>query len=94
MRLVTADVGTVLPQIQVHHKYTWNGRGLDEVGSHRPLGLADPCLSLVSAHTIHEDQRPNQVQIMDNGIHPDHCATGSVTARNTYSGNVHITPRA
>ena len=48
MRLVTADVGTVLPQIQVHHKYTWNGRDLDEVGSHRPLGLADPCLSLVS----------------------------------------------
>ena len=41
-----SEVGTGLPQIQVHHN---KGRGKDpnKVGSHRPLGMPDPLLSLL-----------------------------------------------
>ena len=45
--MVLAEVGTILPQIQVHHKYKRNGRDPAIIGSHRPLGLAGPLLPLL-----------------------------------------------
>ena len=46
--MTTAETGTLLPQVQVHHKIKGNGRNPEEIGSYRPLGLADPFLSLLS----------------------------------------------
>ena len=46
--MVMADTGTSLPQIQIHHKYKGNGKDPKVIASHRPLGLSDPCLSLLS----------------------------------------------
>ena len=45
---VTAEVGTLLPQIQIHHKYKGGGKNPEKIGTYRPLGLADPLLSLLS----------------------------------------------
>ena len=44
IKITTAETGTVLPQVQVHHIF----KGPEEIGSYRPLGLADPLLSLLS----------------------------------------------
>ena len=47
MILTVSEVGTRFPQIQVHHKYKGHGKDPNKVGSHRPLGMSDPLLSLL-----------------------------------------------
>ena len=46
--MVTSEVGFILPRIQILHTYKEGDKDPAQVPSHRPLGLADPHLSLLS----------------------------------------------
>ncbi|MFM7983555.1 MAG: hypothetical protein ACKPKO_29935, partial [Candidatus Fonsibacter sp.] len=46
--MVNAEVGTYLPVVQVHHKYKVKSIPPGAVSSYRPLGLAEPLLSILS----------------------------------------------